>query len=132
MQVQTPTKFRTKTTSPIWQPSCKAFKEDLLLQPDPDEEEDEEVACTHGTSNLLDLNQLFNSSENDQRSKAAPSTSLTRSDSQPAVNPLENLTQVLLSTNKKSPNIEGEIAGLMDNVLTGELKPLLSNGQWQF
>ena len=124
MQVQTPTELRTKTTGTIWQPSCKAFKEDLLLQPDPDEEEeDEEVTGTHGTSNLLDLNQLFDSSENDQHSKAAPSTSLTRPDSQPAVNPLENLTQALLSTNKKTPNIEGEIAGLMDNVLTGELKP---------
>ena len=119
MQVQTPTELRTKTTSSISQPSCKAFKEDLLLQPDPDEE----VTGTHGTSNLLDLNQLSDSSENDQRSNAAPSTSLTRPDSKPAVNPLENLTQSLLSTNKKNPNIEGEIAGLMDNVLTGELKP---------
>lgn len=32
-----------------------SLKEDLLLQPDPD---DEEVTGTHGTSNLLDLKSI--------------------------------------------------------------------------
>lgn len=82
-----------------------SLKEDPLLQPDPDEEE---ITSTHGTSNLLDLNQFLESSENDQSSKAAPSTSLTRSDSEPTENPLGNLTQALLSTNKKSPDTEGD------------------------
>ena len=95
------------------------LKEDLLLQPDPDEEE--EATGTLGTPDLLDLNQLLDSSENDQSSKASPSTSVTRSDSEPDENLLDNLTQALLSTNKKSPDIEGKIAGLMDNILTGEL-----------
>ena len=97
-----------------------SFKEDLVLQPDPDEEE-EEATGTLGTPDLLDLNQLLDSSENDQSSKASPSISVTRSDSEPAENLLDNLTQALLSTNKKSPDIEGKIAGLMDNILTGEL-----------
>ena len=95
------------------------LKEDLLLQPDSDEEE--EATGTLGTPDLLDLNQLFHSSENDQSSKANPSTSVTRSDSEPAKNLLDNLTQALLSTNKKSPDIEGKIAGLMNNILPGEL-----------
>ena len=94
-------------------------KEDLLLQPEPDEEE--EATGTLGTPDLLDLNQLLDSSENDQSSKASPSTSVTHSDSEPAENLLDNLTQALLSTNKKSPDFERKIAGLMDNILTGEL-----------
>lgn len=82
-----------------------SLKEDLLLQPDPD---DEEVTGTHDTSNLLDLNQFLDSRENDQSSKAAPWTTVTRSDSEPAENLFGKLTQALLSTNKKSPDIEGD------------------------
>lgn len=68
--------------------------------------EEEEITGTHGTTNLLDLNQFLDSRENDQSSKTAPSTSVTRSDSEPAERLLGNLTQALLSTNKKSPDIE--------------------------
>ena len=34
---------------------------------------------------------------------------------------LDSLTQALLSTSKKSPDIEGKISTLVDNILTGEL-----------
>lgn len=122
MRVVTPTELRTKTTRPTWRPSSKALKrfdaalkaqteafnslkEDPLLQPDLDEEE---ITGTHGTSNLLDLNQFLDSSENDQSSKATSSTSVTRSDSKPTENILGNLTQAFLSTNKKSPDVEGD------------------------
>ena len=99
----------------------KAFnnlREDLLLQPD---EEDEEVDLDT-TSNSLDItvatNQLLDSS-NGQSPKSAPSKS--RFDSEPKNDLLDSLTQVLLSTSKKSPDIEGKIATLVDNILTGEL-----------
>ena len=50
---------------------------------------------------------------------SAPSTSC--SDSEPKNDLLDSLTQALLSTSKKSPDIEGKIATLVDNILTGEL-----------
>lgn len=82
-----------------------SLKEDPLLQPDLGEEE---ITGTHGTSNLLDLNQFLDKSENDRSSRAASSTSVTRSDSEPTENLLGNLTQAFLATNKKSPDIEGD------------------------
>ena len=94
------------------------LRKDLLLQPD---EEDEEVDLDT-TSNSLDItaatNQLLDSS-NGQSPKSAPSSS--RSDSEPKNDLLDSLTQALLSTSKKSPDIEGKIATLVDNILTGEL-----------
>lgn len=89
-----------------------SLKEDLLLQPDPD---DEEVTGTHDTSNLLDLNQFLDSRENDQSSKAAPWTTVTRSDSEPAENLFGKLTQALLSTNKNPLTLRGT-----EKNLTGE------------
>jgi len=94
------------------------LREDLLLQPD---KEDDEVDLDM-TSNSLDItaatNKLLDSS-NGQSPKSAPST--LRSDSEPKNDLLDSLTQALLSTSKNSPDIEGEIATLVDNILTGEL-----------
>jgi len=86
----------------------KAFnslRADILLQPDPDEEIEE--GALDKTSNSLDLtaatNQLLNSS-NGQSPKPTHSDSGSKNDL------LDSLTQVLLSTSKKSPDIEGKIA----------------------
>ena len=93
------------------------LRKDLLLQPD---EEDEEVDLDT-TSNSLDItaatNQLLDSS-NGQSPKSAPSTS--RSDSEPKNDLLDSLTQALLSTSKKSPDIEGKIATLVTTTLVNE------------
>ena len=97
-----------------------SLREDILLQPDLDKENEEEVLDK--TSNSLDLtaatNQLLDSS-NGQSAKPAPS--VPHSDSESKNDLLDSLTQALLSTSKKSPDIEGKIATLVDNILTGEL-----------
>ncbi|XP_020627015.1 uncharacterized protein LOC110064319 [Orbicella faveolata] len=93
-----------------------SLREDILLQPNPDEEIEE--GALDKTSNSLDLtaatNQLLNSS-NGQSPKPTHSDSGSKNDL------LDSLTQALLSTSKKSPDIEGKIATLVDNILTGEL-----------
>ena len=50
-----------------------------------------------------------------------PAHSAPHSDSESKNDLLDSLTQALLSTRKKSPDIEGKIATLVDNILTGEL-----------
>jgi len=93
-----------------------SLREDILLQPDPDKEIEE--GALDKTSNSLDLtaatNQLLDSS-NGQSPKPTHSDSGSKNDL------LDSLTQALLSTSKKSPDIEGKIATLVDNILTGEL-----------
>ena len=89
------------------------LREDILLQPDPNEEDKDTV--TDGIPNLLDLtavtNQLLDSSSG-QSPKSQPDISRpgegTNNDF------LDSLAQALL------PNIEEKIAGLVDNILTGE------------
>lgn len=92
-----------------------SLREDILLQPDPDEEIEE--GALDKTANSLDLtaatDQLLDSS-NGQSPRPAHSDSGSS-------DLLDSLTQALLSTNKKSPDIEGKIATLVDNILTGEL-----------
>ena len=92
-----------------------SLREDILLQPDPDEEIEE--STLDKTCNSLDLttatNQLLDSS-NGQSPKPAHSDSRSN-------DLLDSLTQALLSTSKKSPDIEGKIATLVDNILTVEL-----------
>lgn len=96
------------------------LREDILLQPDPDEENEE--GGLDKTSASLDLtaatNQLLDSS-NGQSSKSDPAAPHSDSESQKDL--LDSLTQALLSSNKKSPNIEGKLATLVDNILTGDL-----------
>lgn len=93
-----------------------SLREDIFLQPNPDEEIEEGVLDK--TSNSLDItaatNQLLDSS-NGQNPKPAHSDSGSKNDL------LDSLTQVLLSTSKKSHDIEGKIATLVDNILTREL-----------
>ena len=97
-----------------------SLREDILLQPDPDKRIEEGVFDE--TSNSLDLtvatNQLLDS-RNGQSLKPAPSA--PHSDSESENDLLDSLTQALLSTSKKSPDIEGKIATLVDNILSGEL-----------
>ena len=96
------------------------LREDILLQPDPNEEDKD--AVTDGIPNLLDLtmatNQLLNSSRG-QSLESQPNNSRpgkgTNNDF------LDSLTQALLPNIKQSPNIEEKIAGLVNNILTGEL-----------
>ena len=95
--------------------ALNSLREDILLQPDPDE--DIEEGALDKTSNSFDLtaatNQLLDSS-NGQSPKPAPSDSGSKNDL------LDSLTQALLSTSKESPDIEGKIATLVDDILTGE------------
>ena len=130
--VQTLPGLRRNTARPTWltklgsltqlvevsKAQTKAFnslREDVLLQPDPDEEIEE--GALDKTSNSLDLtaatNQLLDSS-NGQSPNPAPSDSGSKNDL------LDSLTQALLSTSKKPPDIEGKIAALVDDILTGE------------
>ena len=96
------------------------LREDLLLQPNPNEE-DKDVA-TDGTPNLLDLttatNQLVDASSG-HSPKSLPNNSCsdkgTNNDFQ------DSLTQALLPNSKTSPDNEKRIAGLVNNILTGEL-----------
>ena len=95
------------------------LREDILLQPDPNEE-DEDV--TDGTPNLLDLtaatNRLLDSS-NGRSPTSLPATSRPEEGTNNDL--LDSLTQALLPNSKKSPGVEEKIAGLVDNILTGEL-----------
>ena len=96
------------------------LREDILLQPDPNEEDKDVV--TDGIPNLLDLtaatNQLLDSS-NGQSPKSQ--CNVSRPDEVTNNDFLDSLIQVLLPNIKKSPDIEEKIAGLADNILTAEL-----------
>ena len=97
------------------------LREDILLQPDPNEE-DNNVLTDTGIHNLLDLttatNQLLDSSSG-QSPKSQCNTS--RPDEGTNNHFLDSLTQALLPNIKKSPAIEEKIAGLVNNILTGKL-----------
>ena len=97
------------------------LREDILLQPDPNEE-DNNVLTDTGIHNLLDLttatNQLLDSS-NGQSAKSR--CNVSRADEGTNNEFLDSLTQALLPNIKKSPDIEEKIAGLADNILTAEL-----------
>ena len=96
------------------------LREDILSQPDPNEED--KAVVTDGTPNLLDLttatNQLLNASGG-HSPKSLPNNSYpdegTNNDF------LDSLIQALLPNSKKSPDIEEKIATLLNNILTGEL-----------
>ena len=96
------------------------LREDILLQPDPNEEDKDVI--TDGTPNLLDLttatNQLLDAS-NGHSPKSLPNNSCpdegTNNDF------LDSLTQAFLPNSKKSPDVEEKIASLVNNILTGEL-----------
>ena len=102
-----------------------SLKKDLLLQTDPvagdDSSELDEIddSCAlnlnAATENLLD-------SSNGQ-STTVLSAPRTCSDSEPKADILDSLTQALSPNSKKFPTIEEKIAGLVDNILTGELAP---------
>ena len=95
------------------------LREDILSQPDPNEEDKDVV--TDGTPNLLDLttatNQLLDVSGG-HSPKSLPNNSCpdegTNNDF------LDSLTQALLPNSKTSPDIEEKIATLVNNILTGE------------
>ena len=96
------------------------LREDILLQPDPSEEDKDVI--TDGTPNLLDIttatNQLL-----DSRNGHSPMSLLNNSCPDEGTNNdfLDSLTQALLPNSKKSPDVEEKIAGLLNNILTGEL-----------
>ena len=96
------------------------LREDILLQPDPNEEDEDVV--TDATTNLLDLttatNQLLDSSSG--QSPKSPRNN-SRPDEGTNNDFLDRLTQALLPNSKKSPDVEEKIAGLVNNILTGEL-----------
>ncbi|XP_068674296.1 uncharacterized protein [Montipora capricornis] len=93
------------------------LREDIFSQPDPNKD-----VVTDGTPNLLDLttatNQLLDASGG-HSPKSLPNNSChdegTNNDF------LHSLTQALLPNSKKSPDIEENIATLVNNILTGEL-----------
>ena len=84
-----------------------SLREDILLQPDPDEEVEEGVLDK--TSNSLDLQAAAHKSiaRLEQRPKSFP-----HSDSESKNDLLDSLTQALLSTSKKFPDIEGKLPHL--------------------
>ena len=96
------------------------LREDILLQPDPNEEDEDVV--TDATTNLLDLttatNQLLDSSSG--QSPKSPRNN-SRPDEGTNNDFLDRLTQALLPNSKKSPDVAEKIAGLVNNILTGEL-----------
>lgn len=96
------------------------LKENILLQPDPNEEDKDVVR--DGIPNLLDLtaatNQLLDSSSG-QSPKSQCNTS--RPDEGTNNHFLGSLTQALLPNIKKSPAIEEKIADHVNNILTGKL-----------
>ena len=105
------------------------LREDILLQPDPNEEDKDTV--TDGIPNLLDLttatDQLLDSSSG-QSPESQPNISRpgegTNNDF------LDSLTQALLSNIKQSPNIEEKlVAGFVNNILTRRYCQALSNLQ---
>ena len=89
------------------------MREDILLQPDPNEEDID--AVTDGIPNLLDLttatNQLLDSS-NGQSPKSQCNTS--RPDEGTNNDFLDSLTLALLPNIKRSPDIEEKTAGLVN------------------
>ena len=96
------------------------LREDILSQPDPNEEDKDDV--TDGTPNLLELttatDQLLDASGG-HSPKSLPNSSCPdegTNDDFP-----DSLTQALLPNSKKSPDIEEKIATLVNNILTGEL-----------
>ena len=95
------------------------LREDILLQPDPNKEDKDVVR--DGIPNLLDIttatNQLLDSN-NGQSPKSQ--CNISRPDEGTDNDFLDSLTQALLLNNKKSPDIK-KIAGLVNNILTGEL-----------
>ena len=98
------------------------LREDIFLQPDPNEEDKHVIRITDRTPNSLDLttatNQLLDAS-NGHSPKSLPNNSCpdegTNNDF------LDSLTQALLPNSKKYPDVEEKIAGLVNNILTGEL-----------
>ncbi|XP_044165208.1 uncharacterized protein LOC122949136 [Acropora millepora] len=96
------------------------LRKDILLQPDPNEEDKNVI--TDGTPNLLDLttatNQLLDAS-NGHSPKSLPNNSCP--DEGTNNNFLDSLIQELLPNSKKSPDVAEKFAGLVNNILTGEL-----------
>ena len=97
------------------------LREDILLQPDP-KEEDKDVV-TDGTPNLLDLTTATIQLLDARRNSHSPKSLLNNScpDEGTHNDFLDSLTQALLPNSKKSPDVEDKIAGLVNNILTGEL-----------
>ena len=101
----------------------KAFnnlREHILLQHDPIKEDRDVI--TDGTPNLLELttatNQLLDAG-NGHSPKSLPNNSCP--DEGTSNDFLDSLTQALLPNSKKSPDVEEKFAGLVNNILTGEL-----------
>ena len=96
------------------------MRKDTLLQPVPNEEDKNVI--TDGTPNLLDLttatNQLLDAS-NGHSPKSLPNNSCA--DEGTNNDFLDSLTQALLPNSKKSPDVAEKFAGLVNNILTGEL-----------
>ncbi|XP_015755584.1 PREDICTED: uncharacterized protein LOC107335133 [Acropora digitifera] len=96
------------------------LRKDILLQPAPNEEDKNVI--TDGTPNLLDLttatNQLLNASNGHSPKSLSNNSCLHEGTNNDF---LDILTQALLPNSKKSPDVEEKIAGLVNNILTGEL-----------
>ena len=105
---------------PKLKPVFNNLRKDILLQPVPIEEDKNVI--TDGTPNLLDLttatNQLLDAS-NGHSPKSLPNNSCA--DEGTNNDFLDSLTQALLPNSKKPPDVEEKIAGLVNNILTGEL-----------
>ena len=96
------------------------LREDILLQPDPSEEDKD--AITDGISNLLDLTTATNQFLDSSSGQSPESQSNILRPGEGTNNDfLDSLTQALLPNTKQSLNIEEKIAGFVNNILTGEL-----------
>jgi hypothetical protein len=107
-------KLKTQTAA------FQALHEDLLVQEDTG---DLETEGKDGASHTVDPNcvvtALLDSSEDDAIQPPRPGQE--SSDTEPKTDLLDSLTQVFISSEKKSPAIASKIADLIDSVLTGNL-----------
>ena len=94
------------------------LKEDLLLQDDADEPNPDRHA---EPLDITHLTAVVNDCTRDSSAKDVVSDSRSDSESQSQNNIVESLTQAYLPNTKKFPAIEGKIAELIDNMLTGGL-----------
>ena len=95
-----------------------SLKEDILLCPDSDEEEESAPA----TDDAVDINVAVNNmlDPSDTHTNAAAKSS---PDSGSQDDMLESLTQAYVQTKAKSLTIAEKIAGFIDNMVTGGLSP---------
>lgn len=95
------------------------LKEELLLQDDADEPSLERQA---ESVDITQITVVVNDCTRDSSAKNVVSDSRSNSEFKSQNNIVESLTQAYLPNTKKSPAIEGKIAELIDNKLTGGCK----------